>query len=94
MVDCLEELERLSERVITEWEKTALLNALWRHRSWLLTQAREAETLREDSARYRWLRQSVGNPAYPMQACEFGLRHITGDNLDAAIDSARKGEEG
>ena len=48
MIDSpLEELERLNERVITEWEQTQLRNALWKHRIALLSAAREAETLRK-----------------------------------------------
>lgn len=91
----LEELERLNERVITEWEQTQLRNALWKHRTALLSAAREAEELKAEIAQYDaariWLneqldevrRKGAGGDTYRQL-----VRGIS-NRLDAAIDSAR-----
>lgn len=50
----------------------------------------EVERLRKDAERYQCLRSRVSNP-YVAETTEFGVMHIYGDRLDAAIDAAMKG---
>ena len=42
------------------------------------------------AARYRWLRKSVCNPAYPACSTQWGVRMCNNEQLDAAIDAALK----
>jgi len=49
---------------------------------------RENEALRKDAERYRWLRVSKCNPAYPARSAQFGVCMIFGEHLDATIDAA------
>lgn len=46
----------------------------------------EVERLRADAARYRWLRDR--------KACPFAETDPAWDDLDAAIDAAKRDEEG
>lgn len=46
--------------------------------------------LREDAERYRWLRQQQAANCWP-QVVD-GLHQLVGDELDAAIDDAMRGE--
>jgi len=53
----------------------------------------EAESLRADAERYRWLRDSGQiDPDLTTEALADAFRRYTGGLLDAAIDAARKGE--
>ena len=49
---------------------------------------RENEALRKDAERYRWLRVSKCNPAYPARSGQYGVSMIFGEHLDAVIDAA------
>ncbi len=53
--------------------------------------AAEIRTLRRDAERYRWLRKSVGNPAYCARSTQFGVQIVHGELLDEAIDAAMNG---
>lgn len=47
-------------------------------------------SLREDAERYRWLRKQQAANCWP-QVVD-GLHRLTGDELDATIDDAMRGE--
>ena len=49
--------------------------------------------LRKDAERYRWLRDKIENQDLTIAVADsWSLRSWSGDNSDAAIDAAMKGE--
>lgn len=74
--------------------------SLVRHADYLLSAAREAETLREDAERYRWLRDGERNlwvtsgiEEHGTEGCddhEVLVNRFTGQCLDAAVDAAAR----